>query len=99
MAYINEKLFAAVLGMATSHAPLRQRLKDAYIYNLMHADYPTHEWGSEIQEQLTEIRELLTKIEDPKEGSVSATVDQMTDQEVEECIEKICGIIFLLGAK
>ncbi|MEL6641200.1 MAG: hypothetical protein AAFN63_17280 [Pseudomonadota bacterium] len=98
MAYINEKLFAAVLGMSRSNQPIRQRLKDAYIFSLIHADHQMHDWGDEIQERLDEIREQLTQVEDAEHGSVNATVDAMSDAEVEECIEKICGIIFLLEA-
>lgn len=97
MSYLNEKLFVAVLGMSQSEGDVRQRLVDAYVFSLIHAIPPVHDWGQELNERLLEIQEMLTRVEPlGDEGSVQATVNTMTDDEVSACIEKICGLIFML---
>lgn len=80
--------------MAMSEKPLRERLINAYSYHLSHADGPIYKWGQDIQEKLDELRSELTKVPHDTDGSIKATVEQMTDDEVAAAIEKICGIIF-----
>ena len=89
--YAWEKLYVAVLGMARSEAPLRDRLADAYASSIMRiedADLPP-----DARNDFFEIQQALTRVEAKgDEGSISASAAALSDSEVHDLIGKVVDL-------
>lgn len=87
--YAWEKAYLAVLGLATSTAAVQERIGNAYMFHLMHI-WPENITDPLIQKTLDDIAFRLTQVK-PKgnEGSVVATVSEMSDDEAQEIARKI----------
>lgn len=90
--YIHEKLMIAVESMATSAAPLQDRLYSAYMsfHTLNARDFD----DPEMRAQWEDIDASLTRVKDgpPSEGYVKNTLARMPDEEA----ERIADIIYSL---
>jgi hypothetical protein len=87
--YAYEKFFSAVLNMASSPKRLRERIEDAYVYNIIHVreeDLP-----SGCLTDFRKLKEQMTRREPrfPGEGSVRATARQMSWQELHDAARRI----------
>lgn len=89
--YPFEKFFNAVDGMATSHSPLRDRVRSAFtsFIAVKAEDFA----DAETRTKFEALRESMRKVEDPQRGSIAATLEQMSDQEVEATADKIVEIL------
>lgn len=87
-----EKFYLAVIGMAQSARPLRQRLRDAYVNHLIYVHDENIPEGS--RRNMAELRHMLTH-RPPRtehEGSVDASADQMSDDEADRAARLIIKI-------
>jgi hypothetical protein len=96
--YAYEKFLNAVLGMAQSRKKLRERIEDAYVYNIIHIrdeDLP--------DDCLDDLRALKTMVtcrpaRHPGEGTVRATTQQMSWQNLDEAARLIVSIFDRVSA-
>jgi len=100
VSYAREKLSVGLISLAKGSDPIQMRLWDAYMsfHPLRENDFP-----KDLQEDYKEIKDLLTKVK-PKgdEGSVKATLSQMTEEEANIIAEKLAILCFEIierGAK
>ncbi|MEL6913625.1 MAG: hypothetical protein AAFP13_03920 [Pseudomonadota bacterium] len=93
MSYFREKLSAALNGMAQSDLDVRTKLADAYSYHLLHAadHLPDNE---DVRSSFEKFGEAFSRVEDKEKGSIRASIDQMSDNEVEELVSEICGLVY-----
>jgi predicted transcriptional regulator len=98
MGYGWEKFFKAVDLLASSPSPLPERLRDAFIYNLIHVR--EENVPSEVWPRLCEIRKQLTRVS-PKgnEGSVEATIKKMSIDEVHRIASEIFSLHDIVTAR
>jgi hypothetical protein len=87
--YAYEKFWSAVVGMAQSKKKLRERIEDAYVYNIIHvqeADVP-----QTYRNDFRRLKEMVTyrAPRHPGEGAVRATTQQMSYQKVDEAARLI----------
>ena len=85
--YIWEKLYIAIRGLASSEQPLRTRLLDAHLtfHTLQVDDFPER-----FRSAFHDITAPLTQREPAgNEGSVVASVNAMTNEEVQQTIHSI----------
>jgi hypothetical protein len=86
--YTREKLMSAVLSLATSPAPLRQRLENAAIeaVSILTED----DFSPEYRDRWSETAHTLTKEEAVgDEGTIRATISKMTTEELVEAARSI----------
>lgn len=92
LSYAYEKFYLAVIGMASSPKSLRERIEQAYVYEIIHVrdeDVPISvlpEWHK--------LKEMVTRRSPshPSEGSVRASTQQMSWREVHEAARLITHI-------
>lgn len=90
LAYVHEKLSAAILGMMQSTQPLQKRLEDACIFDLNPAFMGNDTLPEGIREQLKTIQHAVTKISAQHgEGDYNASTRAMPNEEVQSIMEKI----------
>ncbi|MEO1948811.1 hypothetical protein [Thioclava sp.] len=92
--YVVEKLYVTFDALARPDAPPRDRLENAYISSLMRLkadDFP-----DDFKARFEEIVAALSAVENPASGSVKASIEAMSDDEVAKMIDRICGLIFAL---
>jgi hypothetical protein len=88
--YAWEKFHLAVLGLVTSQKPLHDRLADAYVYHLMHAERDLPE---EIREDFKQLRDALSRKEAVgDEGSVAASAAALNESEAHKLLELIVSM-------
>ena len=96
--YAYEKFYLAVIGMAQSKKKLRERIEDAYVYNIIHvreADIP--------QGHLNDFRTLKEMVtccpaRFPGEGTVRATTQQMSPRTMDETARLITRLFDAISA-
>jgi hypothetical protein len=87
-----EKFYLAVIGMAQSARPLRQRLRDAYVNHLVYVHDENIPEGS--RHDMTELRHMLTHRppRNEHERNADASTDQMSDDEADRAARLIIKI-------
>lgn len=88
-AYAYEKFYRAVASMAQGSATLPERLESAYLNHIMHV--VENEIPADNRGEFRELRTLVSGRE-PRhsgEGSIQATVAQMSSEEVERAAQLI----------
>lgn len=95
-ASLSEKFACAVRTLATSAAPIKDRLHRAFLslHPIFEADMPSQELRQTSRLLLNE----FSKVQDPFRGNVVATLEQMTDDEAEKVADLIWSICFGLQA-
>src|SRR5260221_2221417 len=98
LSYAYEKLYTAILGMASRPKRLRERIEDAYVYNIIHVrdeDLP-----SDSLLDFRKLKEMLTRCSPrhPAEGSVRATTQQMSWRELHEGARPITRLFDRISA-
>jgi hypothetical protein len=90
--YALEKFQSAVHLMATSAAPIQERLRMAYMtfHPARAEDLPT----DELKASHRKLMEMLTTVKDAHKGYVPATTEQMTDETAREAAELIYDIAY-----
>jgi hypothetical protein len=90
--YVWEKFHLAVLGLATSTAPLQSKLADAYIDHLMHAE--AEGVPQEIKEEFNELVHAMTRAESWKEseGRAQASGQLLTDLEAHRLVQSVVSM-------
>jgi hypothetical protein len=93
ISYGREKFSLAVLGMAQSARPLRQRLRDAYLRHLVYVHDENIPEGS--RRDMAELRHMLTHRppRTEREGNADASTDQMSDDEADRAARLIIKIL------
>ena len=83
-----EKFFIAVSDAASSEKTLQERLRDAYVYNLMYVreeNLPPDVWT-----ELRELHQVITaRPAEGDEGTVAATTAVMSDEEASKWLRKV----------
>lgn len=91
MSYTWEKLYSAVSSMVTSEKTLRERLIDAYSYNinqLNESDFP-----DDLKETYRLLDKSITAVEAiSNEGTIADSVNAMSESEVIEAINTILSL-------
>jgi len=89
--YPFEKFFNAISGMATSERPLRDRIVGAHtsFVAVNEKDFKDPDAKREYQE----LMRRLTKVQHPEKGSVWASLQAMSDDEVEKTADLIVSIL------
>lgn len=83
-----EKLHLAVHALA-GDGTRKQRLVGAAVYNLIHIT-PARDIPSELHEDFAQlVKDLTSRQAKGDEGNIQATVDAMSDGDVDRAIEKI----------
>ena len=96
--YPNEKFSKAVYSMATSPKPLRERIADAYIFNISHVKI--EEVPETVRSKFSNLIERLTSVEPTaNEGSVIASVQQMSTEEAIEIANDILYIADIIASE
>lgn len=89
--YAWEKLYVAVLNMATGEDSVQSRLFDAFLsfHTLKTEDFP-----EDLQERFNEIMNKLTEVKTPvgDEGIVKATLNKMSNMDARDLAEKIVSL-------
>jgi len=100
LSYAREKLSVGIISLIKGSNPIQERLFGAYMsfHPLRVDDFP-----EDLQGDYRDIMDLLTKAK-PKgdEGSVKATLNQMTEEEANIIAEKLFNLCFQVierGAK
>lgn len=92
VSYAREKLTVGIISLAKGSDSIQKRLFDAYMsfHPLRERDFP-----EDLQENYREIMDLLTKVK-PKgdEGSVKATLNQMSEEDANVIAEKLAILCF-----
>lgn len=89
--YPHEKFSSAVGSMATSPKSLQDRVADAVVYDLIHLK--SDDLPEAIRYRFTEVIRRLTSVEPTgSEGSVSATMNQMSTDEAIKVAVEILGM-------
>ena len=89
--YLTEKYEAAVLALATSPAPLRTRLRDAYsdhASRVAPADAP-----AELRRDVQRLADLMTSAATPH-SRIAASVEAMSEEQVARAASLIVEIAF-----
>jgi len=91
LSYGWEKFFLAVTHAATSEKTLQDRLRNAYVYNLMYVakeNVPLEVWND-----LQKLKQAVTAKEAVgDEGSAAASTDVMSDEEAGKWLQKVVGM-------
>lgn len=94
--YAHEKYGTAVRILALGDAPLRDRLLDAYRSSASSAHPPRGGLGpeidAEVQTRIEDFDARMTAAGDGPDGSIAATVAQMSDEEVREVAAELVSI-------
>ena len=86
--YPYEKFTNAIEAMAMSPKSIQERVGDAYTYNLSHVK--ARDLPQQIQHKFIDIKERLTSGEPlGDEGTLLATINQMSEMEVMEIAQVI----------
>jgi hypothetical protein len=89
--YLDEKLTDAVRTLATGTGRIQQRLRDAYVYNLVmlnETDFP-----KTMRRDFQLLSEAVSRVEgDPMEGAVAASTREMKDEEAAEWARLIVSL-------
>ena len=96
--YMRDKFRHAVDGMASSAADLRSRLMDAFGAVLFEADdFHDGDLGARYQE----LRKRLSSAPDPggHDGTLTATIRGMSDQDVREAAQELVEITSALNRR
>jgi hypothetical protein len=99
--YAREKYSTAVHIMATSHGTMRERLLLAYRDSAMRAHPPMPGMGPAISDELSnrieQLDDRMTRTPAVgDEGDIEATVNAMTEPEVDAASEELVNIAFAL---
>lgn len=95
--YAHEKYSAAVHAMALGRGGLRERLVDAFLGSA-HLAYSEHQGlgpaiDPALHERMRDFHERMTKTTaEADEGKIVATVNAMTDGELDEAAEELVAI-------
>jgi uncharacterized protein YktB (UPF0637 family) len=91
--YPYEKFSGAIHSMLVNPASIQKRIADAYLFHLIHLK--PDEIPQNIRDEFKKLHERISMVE-PKgdEGSVAATVKQMTDAEAIEIAESIYNMAY-----
>jgi hypothetical protein len=98
LGYAYEKFYTAILGMAASPKRLRERVEEAYVYEIIYVrdeDVP-----SDSLSDFRRLKEMLTR-RNPRhssEGSVRATTQQMSWRELHEAAHLITRLFDHISA-
>lgn len=93
-AYAWEKSYLAVRGMAASSQSIQRRVGDAYVYHLIHIH--DENVTPDILARLDAVAERVTREPDAGDGTVSATVAKMTEDEARELANEITDIYWAI---
>jgi hypothetical protein len=98
LSYAYEKFFTAVMGMASSPKRLRERIEDAFVYEIIHVrdeDIP-----AAYLSDFRNLKEMLTRRppRHPAEGSVRATTQQMSWQQTHQAARLITKLFDCISA-
>lgn len=85
--YSWQKLLSAVLGLASGHETVQERLRDAYKYNLYLLE--SKDFPEELQDAFNSIKNKLTK---NGEQSADAITQVMTEDEATLIAEEVVGL-------
>jgi hypothetical protein len=89
--YMSEKFGVAVHIMATTDAPLRRRVRDAYVHSARLGDPDLGGLGPEPSPELAErVRSLAEKV--TLDGTYDTSFKVMSDDQVKEIAEEIYNI-------
>jgi hypothetical protein len=89
--YAWEKFYLAVLGMATSKVAPWERLTNAYVYHLMHAEH--NGLPEDIQEDFAVLSTAVrSALQFGEEGQAAASARAMEELEVLRLIESIVSM-------
>jgi hypothetical protein len=90
LSYAAEKYTRARDAMATGHGVLRERLRDAFVYQLrlVNAD---RDLPAGLREEHRELVERVTRI-DGADGRIAATLAQMSGHELHEVAEQVVSM-------
>ena len=93
LSYGREKFLVAVDSMATGPDRIQQRLVDAWVYSL-HLIEPGRDLPQEFRADFAELHRQATArpIEFPGEGTIQATLRQMTDDEGMQMAQRIVSL-------
>lgn len=89
--YPFEKFFNAVDGMATSSRPLRDRVQSAFLS--FSPVKPSDFTETDTRQKFETLMKSMERIQDPERGSIVATLEQMSDEEVEATANNIVEIL------
>jgi hypothetical protein len=96
--YLYNKFSSAVSCMATSPKTIQERVGDAYIYHLEYLK--TEDLPEEIRFKFGHMVERLTKYKPAKdEGSIQATISQMSTHEAMEIAKDIVSMGDIVNSK
>jgi hypothetical protein len=88
--YADEKFYVA-LRCLTGAATQRQRLEDAYVYNLIHVK--PEDLPETIRYKFRDFCEDITRVDgEAGEGAVNATIAGMTDEQVSDMVGRFLHI-------
>ena len=95
-ASLSDKFASAVRDLATSAAPIKQRLHPAFlsVHPIFEADMPSQE----LRQTCRLLLEEFSRVQDPLRGNVLATLEQMSDEEAEKVADLIWSICVGLQA-
>ena len=95
LSYPFEKCMLAAESLATSDAPLRGRLENAYISSLIRLSAPDirKQMPAEARAPFDELEKRLEAVDDPELGSVHASLRAASDEEVREIADLAWQVI------
>lgn len=95
LGYAAEKFGAAVNGMAKSPKDIKERIYNAYVYNISLIN--VEDLPDDLGEDLREIKTLMNSVEATGDGGrARATIDQMTIEDAVELAGKITDLASLI---
>jgi hypothetical protein len=92
--YAWEKFSGAVRGMVTGTTTIQQRLGNAYVFHLVHVD--PKKLPEDIRADFIQMKERLKTVVAPVagDGSIQATVSNLSDEEASEIASHIVDMFF-----
>lgn len=87
-----EKLFSAMLGLATGNEPIQQRLVNATAYALIHIR-PEDDLPETSRDRFQNLLRELTEVEAKgDEGRIAATINKLSDDDASHYAKEILSI-------
>ena len=88
--YTKEKYYLAIMSIGQSAKPPANRLADAWIFHLMHAQREAN--SDEIVDVLEQLAEAFSEVENPEIGSAHASANEWDDEKVRRVAELFAAI-------